>query len=113
MKEALAKVPGVPAEAAQSPQGLHALPAAQARPVIDHTVAAGLLTRDGDALALTPAGRTEIDRLGAAWRRWLDGHLEDWDIADPADRAGLDRALDTMAARLLDEGESAQERTAV
>ncbi|GAA0484242.1 MDR family MFS transporter [Streptomyces olivaceiscleroticus] len=91
----------------------HRMPPDVLDPVFDHTVAAGLLTRDGDALALTPAGRTEIDRLGAAWRRWLDGHLEDWDITDPADRASLDRALDTMAARLLDEGESAQERTAV
>ncbi|WP_030617273.1 MDR family MFS transporter [Streptomyces sclerotialus] len=91
----------------------HRMPPDVLDPVFDHTVAAGFLTRDGDALALTPAGRTEIDRLGAAWRRWLDAHLEDWDITDPEDRASLDRALDTMAARLLEEGEGAQERTAV
>ncbi|POX41555.1 MFS transporter [Streptomyces sp. Ru73] len=91
----------------------HRMPPDVLDPVFDHTVAAGLLTRDGDALALTLAGRAEIDRLGTAWRQWLADRLEDWDLTDPEDRAGLDRALDAMAARLLEEGESARERTAV
>ncbi|MCC3766667.1 hypothetical protein [Streptomyces sp. UNOC14_S4] len=39
--------------------------------------------------------------------------LEDWDVTDPEDRARLDRALDAMAARLLEEDEQRNERTAV
>lgn len=91
----------------------HRMPPDVLDPVFDHTAAAGYLTRDGDGLALTPAGEAEVARLGAAWRHWLDERLEDWDVTGPEDRARLDRALDAMAARLLEEGESAQERTAV
>ncbi|MET9290495.1 DHA2 family efflux MFS transporter permease subunit [Streptomyces sp. NPDC003077] len=69
--------------------------------------------RDGERLTLTPAGDAEIDRLTAAWRHWLDGQLEGWRADDPEDHARLDRALDSLATRLLDEGAAHQERTAV
>ncbi|WP_170324050.1 hypothetical protein [Cryptosporangium phraense] len=33
----------------------------------------------------------------------LDSRLGDWDTADPADRAPLDRAIDALADRLINE----------
>jgi hypothetical protein len=80
------------------------------RPAFANTANAGYLRLDEDAVALTPAGQAEIDRLAAAWRDWLDGRLEDWTCADPDDRARLDRAMDSIASRLLEEEESRLEQ---
>ncbi|MEU3756708.1 MDR family MFS transporter [Streptomyces olivoreticuli] len=91
----------------------HRMPPEVLEPAFARTAEAGLARVDGDRLSLTPAGEAEIERLGAAWRSWLSTRLEDWDITDPEDRALLDRALDSMAARLLEEGEEEQERIAV
>ncbi|GAA0449674.1 MDR family MFS transporter [Streptomyces sp. NPDC046215] len=91
----------------------HRVPAEVLAPAFARVVEAGLARRDGDGLTLTPAGEAEIARLRAAWRSWLAARLDDWDITDPADRALLDRALDTMAARLLEEDEEEQEKVAV
>ncbi|WP_327095792.1 hypothetical protein OIE68_38500 [Nocardia vinacea] len=63
----------------------------------------GYLTEDGAGLRLTDTGQTEVDLIQASWRRWLDTKLDDWDCADPADRALLDQALENIAAKLLDE----------
>ncbi|TVL93830.1 MDR family MFS transporter [Streptomyces sp. SAJ15] len=92
----------------------HRMPPEVLRPAFDRLVAGryARLSADG-RLALTRAGRAEIQRLSAAWRGWLDEHLEDWDAGDPADRVLLDHALDHIAARLLEESESRQERMAV
>ncbi|ARZ69669.1 MFS transporter [Streptomyces albireticuli] len=91
----------------------HRMPPEALEPAFTRTAAAGLARLDGDHLTLTPAGEAELDRLGTAWRAWLAGHLNDWDVTDPQDRALLDRALDTMAARLLEEDEKGQERIGV
>jgi EmrB/QacA subfamily drug resistance transporter len=81
----------------------HHLPPGVLRPAFDGAAATGHLTRTGDELTLTPAGQAEMDRLAAAWRDWLDGQLDGWTATDPADRARLDRAVTSIATRLLDE----------
>ncbi len=91
----------------------HRMPPEVLEPAFARTAQGGYLRMSGDRLALTAAGEEEIARLGTAWRSWLDDHLEDWDITDPQDRARLDRALDNMAAKLLEEAAHTQERTAV
>ncbi|MBB5938336.1 MDR family MFS transporter [Streptomyces zagrosensis] len=92
----------------------HRMPPEVLVPAFDQTVGAGFAERDGDRYSVTAAGQRELDRLSAAWRRWLDDRLEDWDLAGtPQDRARLDRALDSIAARLLDEDARNRERTAV
>ncbi|MEV4125637.1 hypothetical protein [Nocardia sp. NPDC049707] len=63
----------------------------------------GYLTEDSAGLRLTEAGQAEVDRIQASWRRWLGIELDDWDCSDPADRALFDRALQNIAAKLLDE----------
>jgi EmrB/QacA subfamily drug resistance transporter len=88
----------------------HRVPPEVLRPAFANTATAGYLRLDEDALALTPAGQAEIDRLAAAWRNWLDGRLEDWTCADPEDRARLNRAMDLIASRLLEEEESRLEQ---
>jgi hypothetical protein len=45
----------------------------------------------------------------AAWRRWLDSRLDDWNEADPADRALLDQALTNIATKLLEDHTREQE----
>ncbi|MFI2236970.1 MFS transporter [Streptomyces chrestomyceticus] len=92
----------------------HRMPEEVLEPVFTRVVSAGYARYgDGGRLELTEAGRTEIDRLIVAWREWLDERLEGWTAEDPEDRARLARALDSMAARLLDEDTSHRERTAV
>lgn len=91
----------------------HRMPPEALEPAFTRTAAAGLAHVDGDHLTLTPAGEAEVERLGTAWRTWLADHLNDWDITDAEDRALLDRALDTMAARLLEEDEKGLERIGV
>ncbi|MEV4437635.1 MDR family MFS transporter [Streptomyces sp. NPDC049577] len=87
----------------------HRVPPEVLAPAFTRTAEAGYARLDGDRLTLTPSGEAELARLRAAWRTWLDARLDDWDITDPTDRARLDRALDTMAERLLEEGERAEE----
>ncbi|MEV0277731.1 MDR family MFS transporter [Streptomyces sp. NPDC050610] len=91
----------------------HRMPPEVLEPAFARTAQGGYLRLSDDRLALTAAGEEEIARLGTAWRSWLDAHLEDWDITDPQERARLDRALDNMAAKLLDEGAQERERTAI
>ncbi|MFI1798887.1 DHA2 family efflux MFS transporter permease subunit [Streptomyces sp. NPDC020379] len=91
----------------------HRMPPEVLEPAFARTAGAGYARAEGDRLFLTAAGEAEIERLGAAWRSWLSSRLEDWDVGDPEDRALLDRALDAMAARLLEEDEQLLERTAV
>ncbi|MFF3768039.1 DHA2 family efflux MFS transporter permease subunit [Streptomyces sp. NPDC001922] len=93
--------------------GAHRMPTEVLDPVFQRVAEAGYALRDGDGLRLTTAGRAEIDRLTAAWRHWLDQRLEDWDVTDAADRARLDRALDHLAAELLEEAEAQYVRTPV
>jgi EmrB/QacA subfamily drug resistance transporter len=83
--------------------GRHRVPRDVMQPSFDELTAAGFARVDGDAVALTPAGQAQFDRLQTAWRHWLDEHLDDWTLADPADRALLDQALNNIAARLVDE----------
>ncbi|MET8676955.1 MDR family MFS transporter [Streptomyces sp. NPDC004647] len=91
----------------------HRMPVEVLEPLFDRITAAGYAERDGDLVHLTAAGQAEIDRLTIAWRHWLDERLEDWDVRDPADRARLDRALDHLAAELLEEAEAQYVRTPV
>ncbi|MFI9203443.1 DHA2 family efflux MFS transporter permease subunit [Streptomyces sp. NPDC053048] len=91
----------------------HRMPPEVLEPAFARAERSGYARVDGDRLRLTPAGEAELDRLGAAWRAWLAERLDDWDITDPRDRARMDRALDSLAARLLEEDEHARERTGV
>ncbi|KQV09875.1 MULTISPECIES: MDR family MFS transporter [unclassified Kitasatospora] len=81
----------------------HHLPGDVLEPTFDRVVQGGYATAEDGQLGLTPAGRTEVDRLSEAWRRWVGHQLDDWDVTDPEDRAGLDRAIESIAARLYDE----------
>ncbi|WP_225728598.1 MULTISPECIES: MDR family MFS transporter [unclassified Nocardia] len=81
----------------------HKLPDDIIEPVYDQVTSAGYVAREGDRLLLTESGKVEVDRVHAAWRRWLDDRLDDWDLTDPDDRALLDRALENIATKLLDE----------
>ncbi|MEU5762466.1 MDR family MFS transporter [Nocardia sp. NPDC047648] len=81
----------------------HRLPEEVIEPIYDQVGAEGYLMREGQRLRLTDSGTAELDRIKAAWRRWLDGRLDDWNEADPADRALLDQALTNIATKLLEE----------
>ncbi|MFF8813367.1 MDR family MFS transporter [Streptomyces pactum] len=83
----------------------HRVPPEVLAPAVAGTAAAGYARLEGDELSLTARGRTEIERLRAAWRAWLDERLEDWDLSDPVHRERLDRSLDRIAALLLEESE--------
>lgn len=48
-------------------------------------------------MRLTPLGRAEFQRFITAWRGWIDGHLDDWDLADPEDRRIFDKAVTRIA----------------
>ncbi|MEU1310316.1 MDR family MFS transporter [Streptomyces cinnamoneus] len=87
----------------------HRMPPEVLAPAFARAAGSGYARVDGDHLSLTPAGEAEIHRLGIAWRSWLAARLNDWEVGDPADRARLDRALDSLAERLLEEDEHAQE----
>ncbi|MFF0494692.1 DHA2 family efflux MFS transporter permease subunit [Nocardia sp. NPDC004068] len=83
----------------------HRLPPEVLEPVFDRVTADGYVEFHGDTMQLTPTGLAELERLQEAWRRWLCGYLDDWDCADPADRALLDQAVANIAAKLLDEAD--------
>ncbi len=91
----------------------HRMPAEVLEPAFARTARAGYARLEGDLLFLTPAGEAELERLSTAWRSWLATRLDDWDAGDPEDRARLERALDGLAERLLEEDEHARERTGV
>lgn len=79
------------------------LPPEVLQPVFDDLRQAGLVRLDGTEITLTPAGHARLDQLRAAWRHWLDEHLDDWTPSDPTDSALLDRALNKIANRLVNE----------
>lgn len=81
----------------------HHLPTEVIEPIYDQVGAEGYLSREGKRLRLTDSGAAELDRLKAAWRRWLDSRLDDWNAADPIDRALLDQALTNIATKLLED----------
>jgi hypothetical protein len=92
----------------------HRMPPEVLQPVFTDAVNSGYATTlNTDHLDLTPAGQAELNRLHAAWRRWLDTRLDDWTVTDPTDRALLDRAINNIAAKLLEEEQTNRERTAV
>ncbi|WP_454199361.1 DHA2 family efflux MFS transporter permease subunit [Nocardia sp. Marseille-Q1738] len=81
----------------------HHLPDEVIEPIYDQVGAEGYLSREGKRLRLTDSGAAELDRIKAAWRRWLDSRLDDWNAADPTDRALLDQALTNIATKLLED----------
>ncbi|MFI1965643.1 MDR family MFS transporter [Streptomyces pathocidini] len=92
----------------------HRIPVEVLEPLFRRVAEAGYATLDGGrGLRLTAPGQAEIDRLTTSLRHWLDTRLKDWDIRDPVDRARLDRALDHLAAELLEEGEAQYARTPI
>ena len=78
----------------------HRIPPDVLRPAFDRYVDSGLLTVDGSAVALTPAGVAQYDQIATAWRQWLAGELTDWS-GDPATDDEFDRALDRAARHLV------------
>ncbi|MFD8074337.1 MDR family MFS transporter [Streptomyces sp. NPDC059718] len=83
----------------------HHMPGEVLEPAFAKVARGGWARVDGGVLTLTAAGRAQLDLLAAAWRRWLDSRLDDWTVADPADRALMDRAVDSLARKLLEESE--------
>ncbi|GAB2677912.1 MDR family MFS transporter [Nocardia goodfellowii] len=81
----------------------HKVPDEVIEPVILQMIGAGYVDADDGNLDLTAAGRVEVDRVHAAWRRWLSGRIDDWDDRDPADSVLLDEALDNVARKVLDD----------
>ncbi|MFC9327421.1 DHA2 family efflux MFS transporter permease subunit [Kitasatospora sp. NPDC057015] len=81
----------------------HHMPEEVVRPAAERTLGAGLAETADGVLRLTPDGSREVERLAEAWRRWIDRHLDDWDVHDPADRARLDRAVESIATRLYED----------
>lgn len=81
----------------------HRVPDEVIEPVYVRVIGAGYVDAEDGALRLTDSGRAEVDRVQAAWRRWLAAHLDTWDDRDPGDRALLDEALTNIATKLLEE----------
>lgn len=81
-------------------------------PVYEKALALGTIEFDGTRLHLTDRGHEESDRIKAAWRTWLCSRIDDWDCANPGDRALLDQALDNIATKLLDESDRPEMLTA-
>lgn len=75
----------------------HRLPAEVLTPVFTQAVRTGLISVEKGRLRLTAAGAVEFERFIAVWRRWIDRHLDDWDLEDPADREVFDRAVARIA----------------
>lgn len=81
----------------------HRVPPDVLAPVFLQAVEDGHLRAEGSGLALTEAGAAAFAQVAVAWRQWLLSQLEDWGTTDPVDRERLDRAIDALADRLLDE----------
>ncbi len=90
----------------------HWLPPEVLEPVYDKAVRLGTIEFDGPRMQLTAAGLAESNRIKAAWRSWVCGRIDDWDCANPDDRALFDKALDNIAGKLLDESERPELLTA-
>jgi EmrB/QacA subfamily drug resistance transporter len=75
----------------------HRLPAEVLTPVFTQAVRNGLISVEKGRLRLTAAGAVEFERFIAVWRRWIDRHLDDWDLDDPRDREVFDRAVARIA----------------
>ncbi len=67
-------------------------------PLADALAARGILSRNGDGLAPTPAGAAALERLIAARRDQLCELLEGWPAADDSD---TEQALERMARALV------------
>ncbi|WP_422395017.1 DHA2 family efflux MFS transporter permease subunit [Nocardia vulneris] len=89
----------------------HKLPDDVLEPIYRKVAERGYLVDDGRELRLTEHGQAELNRLKAAWRRWLDTRLVDWNNDDPADRALFDQALDNLAGKLLEQEAAEHEHT--
>jgi EmrB/QacA subfamily drug resistance transporter len=81
----------------------HRMPPEVLQPVFTDLCAAGYARLDDGAVQLTDAGQDQLDRIQHAWRQWLDTRLDDWTATDPCDRELLDRVLDNIATKLIDE----------
>ncbi|MBF6540445.1 MFS transporter [Nocardia farcinica] len=81
----------------------HRLPEEVLEPFFARVAAAGQVEIGADEVRLTPAGEAQMDRVRAAWRRWLRERLQLADDGDPRDRELLEQALDVIANKLLDE----------
>lgn len=81
----------------------HRVPVEVIEPVYLKVIGGGYVDADDGTLHLTKTGSAEVDRVTAAWRRWLGERLDTGDDRDPADRALLDQALMSVAAKLVEE----------
>jgi EmrB/QacA subfamily drug resistance transporter len=86
----------------------HRLPPQVLQPVFVQAIREGFLAVDAGHLSLTPRGRAEFELFVTAWKRWLDRHLDDWNLADPQDREVFNRSV-THLARDIAEQESFDE----
>jgi hypothetical protein len=68
-------------------------------PVFDRMVSEGYLTRDGNLLSHTAAGKREASVIGEAWGKWLEDRVQQ-DVGRPSG-TDLRAAVDTIAKRLL------------
>ncbi len=85
----------------------HHLPAQVLWPVFQRCVADGYLVEAAGAVALTPRGTAEYDRIAAAWRQWLSGELSDWD--DDTTDEEFERAVRQASRQLVFEDQPAAE----
>ena len=81
----------------------HRVPPEVLTPVFTQAVRVGLLSVEKGRLRMTPIGRAEFERFIAAWRHWLDAHLDDWDLTDPEDREVFDKAVTRIAHEITAE----------
>jgi hypothetical protein len=81
----------------------HRVPPEVLTPVFTQAVRAELIAVEKGRLRLTPMGRAEFERFIAVWRRWLDTHLDDWDLTDPEDREVFDKAVTRIARAITTE----------
>jgi EmrB/QacA subfamily drug resistance transporter len=80
---------------------------AQGRPAAELLLGRGLITRSGEALALTPEGQATADQLFAAQRDWARGLLAGW---SPEQHAELAEVLARLSRAVL--GDDADRRLA-
>ncbi|MEV0644220.1 MDR family MFS transporter [Phytomonospora sp. NPDC050363] len=83
----------------------HHVPPQVLRPAFAVTAAEGYVRVDGDHLALTTAGRDEMDLLVDAWQRWIHTRLSDWNSVDRQEQARFTEATRVLAVKLLNEDE--------